>query len=85
MRSRMVRLLAVAAYAGVDERYISRILPCAFLAPAIVEAILQGRQSADLSLDRLLGHLPPSWERQCARFEHDLGRQGRQGVHQDSG
>jgi len=55
---------AVAAYAGLDERYISRILPCAFLAPTIVEAILEGRQPADLSLDRLLKHLPLSWKQQ---------------------
>jgi hypothetical protein len=59
---------AVAAYAGLHERYITRILQCAFLAPTIVEAILEGREPADLSLDRLLKHLPPSWEQQRVRL-----------------
>jgi len=67
---------AVAAYAGLDERYIARILPCAFLAPTLVEAILQGRQSADLSIDRLLKHIRPNWEQQRVPLEHDLGLQG---------
>ena len=59
---------AVAAYAGLDERYISRILPCAFLAPTFVEAILEGRQPADLSLEKLLQKLPRSWKQQLSSY-----------------
>jgi site-specific DNA recombinase len=48
----------------LDDRYVSRILKCAFLAPDIVEAILEGQQSADFSLERLRNHLPLSWAEQ---------------------
>ena len=34
---------------GVNQADVSRVLPLAFLAPAITEAILTGRQPADLS------------------------------------
>jgi site-specific DNA recombinase len=41
---------------------VSRVLQCAFLAPDIVEAILDGRQPSNLSLERLTGSgLPLSW------------------------
>lgn len=53
---------------GLDERYVSRILQCAFLAPDIVEAILDGRQPADFSLERLRGGVPLNWVEQRQRF-----------------
>jgi site-specific DNA recombinase len=42
---------------------IGRRIRLAFLAPDIVEAILEGRQPADLNLTRLkqLGQLPLAW------------------------
>jgi site-specific DNA recombinase len=46
---------------GLDDRYVSRILKCGFLAPDIVEAILDGQQPADFSLERLRNQLPLSW------------------------
>jgi DNA invertase Pin-like site-specific DNA recombinase len=51
---------------GVQRSYASRILPLAFLAPEITEAILDGRQPVDLSLDRLLAvmPLPLAWDMQ---------------------
>ncbi|HZR31154.1 MAG TPA: recombinase family protein [Terriglobales bacterium] len=48
----------------LNERYVSRVLRCAFLAPDIVEAILNGRQPADLKLSQLFRHLPPNWSEQ---------------------
>ena len=53
---------------GLDERYVSRILQCAFLAPDIVEAILDERQPADFSIERLRTKLPLTWAEQRQRF-----------------
>ena len=39
---------------GVNTTYVSRILRLTLLAPEIVEAILDGRQPAELQLDDLL-------------------------------
>jgi site-specific DNA recombinase len=49
---------------GLDDRYVSRILKCGFLAPDIVEAILDGQQPADFNLERLRNQLPLSWAEQ---------------------
>ncbi len=57
---------------GVDQGDVSRCLPLAFLAPDIVEAILQGRQPVELTVLRLkrIG-LPLSWveQRRLLGFE----------------
>jgi hypothetical protein len=44
----------VARAKGVHATYVSRVLRLTLLAPEIVEAILDGRQSAELQLDDLL-------------------------------
>lgn len=44
--------------------YVSRVLRLSLLAPDIVEAILDGRQSAELQLDDLLNRFPLEWELQ---------------------
>jgi site-specific DNA recombinase len=56
---------SIARLTGLDERYAGRILDCAFLAPDIVEAILDGRQPADLGIQKLLRDLPLDWAAQC--------------------
>jgi hypothetical protein len=48
--------------------YVSRILRLTLLAPEIVEAILDGRQSAELQLDDLLDGFPLEWEEQFVGF-----------------
>lgn len=57
-------LRAIAREHGVSEGYVGRILRCASLAPDLVEAILQGRQSPTLTLDRLFNNLPLAWDEQ---------------------
>ena len=46
-----------------NASYVSRILRLTLLAPEIVEAILDGRQPAELQLDDLLKGFPLEWER----------------------
>jgi hypothetical protein len=63
---RGLSLNALAERHGVDSGDISRILPLAFLAPDIAEAILDGRQPPELTAMRLkrINELPLSWARQ---------------------
>jgi site-specific DNA recombinase len=51
---------------GFDKRYISRIIPLAFLAPDITEAILDGKQHPDLSLEKCVDEIPFEWALQRA-------------------
>ncbi len=48
----------------LDRGYLGRVLRLTLLAPAIVEAILDGRQPAALGLPRLLGAVPADWSGQ---------------------
>jgi hypothetical protein len=50
----------------VHATYVSRVLRLTLLAPEIVEAILDGRQPAELQLDDLLEGFPLEWEGQRA-------------------
>ena len=54
----------LAATEGYDERYVSRLLPLAFLSPEITEAVLDGKQPEHWSLDTLLGKVPLDWNEQ---------------------
>jgi site-specific DNA recombinase len=56
---------------GVDDRYISTVLPLAFLSPEIVEAILAGTQPEDLTATKLVRRidLALDWTTQ----KHQLG------------
>ena len=55
---------AIAQRLGLSERYVGRVLECAFLAPDIVEAIFGGRQPADLTFKKLTNRVPFSWTEQ---------------------
>jgi hypothetical protein len=54
----------LAEHEGVTVAYVCRLLPLTCLAPDIVEAILDGRQSKGLRLAELLGNGPLAWEEQ---------------------
>jgi hypothetical protein len=50
---------------GISRRYIRRLLGLAFVSPQLVEAILQGRQSVELTATRLTElDLPLDWTEQ---------------------
>ncbi len=53
---------------GLDRSYVSRIMRLTLLAPDIVEAIVEGRESSGLSLERLVRRMPVEWEGQRKIF-----------------
>jgi site-specific DNA recombinase len=59
---------SIAQKTGFDERHVSQILECAFLAPDIVEAILDGRQPGDLTWKKLTRNVPMNWVEQRKRL-----------------
>ncbi|MTW18317.1 hypothetical protein GJ689_19125 [Rhodoplanes serenus] len=48
----------------INSSYVARVLRLSLLAPAIVEAILDGRQPPELQLEDLLARLPVEWSLQ---------------------
>ena len=54
----------IAAAGKINETHVGRVLRLNLLAPDIVEAILGGRQPADLQLEDLLRRFPVLWAEQ---------------------
>jgi hypothetical protein len=56
----------IAAREGLAVRYVGRLIRLAFLAPAIVESIVQGRQPVGLTAEAVTRHieLPLEWHSQ---------------------
>lgn len=70
---RWQRLLDEGRYASISELaraekiergYLGQVLRLTLLAPEIVEAVLNGRQGAELSLPTMLDGIPPIWSAQ---------------------
>ncbi len=59
---------SLARETGLTRRYVRNVFGCAFLAPDIVEAILDGRQPLTLKFENLYKNLPLSWAEQRQRF-----------------
>jgi site-specific DNA recombinase len=72
IRGELTGLHSIAELIGLDEHYAGRILNCSFLAPDIVEAILDGRQPPDLTVQKLLHGLPLSWAEQREQRSRDF-------------
>ncbi len=71
------RMLEEGRYASISERaatekldrgYLGRILQLTLLAPDIVEALLDGRQPAELGLSKLMRPFPVKWSGQHRAF-----------------
>lgn len=58
----------IAAAEKINPSYVSRVLRLSLLAPAIVEAILDGGQSPQITLARLLRPFPMEWAARAANF-----------------
>jgi hypothetical protein len=54
----------LAAAEKINSSYVSRVLRLTLLAPGIVEAILDGRQPAGMTLPALMEPFPLEWGRQ---------------------
>ncbi len=54
----------LARHEGIAAPYLTRVFRLAFLAPEVVEAILDGRQPRDLTLQSMRGQLPDEWSSQ---------------------
>jgi site-specific DNA recombinase len=68
---RVRSLAAVARNEGIAKRYVERLARLAFVAPAIVEVICQGQQSAELTTQTLLNRIDLSLE--WTQQEYALG------------
>jgi hypothetical protein len=67
-RGRHATVRDLAKAESINESYLSRVLRLTLLAPAIIQSILEGQQSADLELKALLGPLPVNWTEQSAQL-----------------
>ena len=59
----------LAEQENVTVPYVSRVLALTCLAPDIVAAILDGRQSRGLSINQILQNVPETWEGQRRLWE----------------
>jgi len=59
-------LAEIAAREGLAVRYVGRLIRLAFLAPDIVESIVEGRQPTSLTVEALTRHIeiPLEWRSQ---------------------
>jgi hypothetical protein len=62
----------IAKAERIGASFVSRIIRLALLAPDIVEAILEGKQPADLTLKDLLRPFPTDWKTQKSELLLDI-------------
>lgn len=53
---------------GIAHSYMTRVLRLTLLAPDILEAILEGKQSPEVTLARVLEQFPSEWSAQERQF-----------------
>ena len=60
----------LAAAEKINQSYVCRDLRLTLLAPDVVEAILDGRHTAEMTLATMMGRIPVGWQEQrLLRFE----------------
>ena len=66
----------LAEHERIAAPYLTRILRLSFLAPDLVEAILEGRQPSKLSLETIRKPLPTEWseQKQLLSLGNQLGK-----------
>ena len=67
-KRRYASISETAAAEKLDRDYLGRVLQLTLLAPDILQAILDGRQAAELGLPKLMRPFPVDWPGQCAAF-----------------
>jgi site-specific DNA recombinase len=68
VQGKALDMRSLARQAGLTQRYVRKVFACAFLAPDIIESILEGSQPEDLTFENLSRHVPLSWDEQRTRF-----------------
>jgi len=68
LEGKVVNIKSLARETGHTPHYVRNVFACAFLAPDIVEAILEGRQPLTLKFESLYKHIPLSWAEQRQQF-----------------
>jgi site-specific DNA recombinase len=68
LQSKVTDMRSLARETGLTPRYVRNVFACAFLAPDIVEAILEGRQPLTLKFEHLYKNIPQSWDEQRHHF-----------------
>jgi len=58
----------IAGAVGKSERYVSKLIRAALLAPDLVEALLEGRAPSELTLAQLTKDFPWDWNEQRRLF-----------------
>ena len=66
---RYASITEMAAAEQVERGYLGSLLRLTLLAPDLVEAVLDGRQTEAVTLPRLLEPLPPDWTDQRAALK----------------
>ena len=66
--SQYASLTDLADAEQINRSYLSRILRLTLLVPDIVEAILDGRQGPEITLERLMQPFPVEWGEQNRHF-----------------
>ena len=66
VEGRYASISEMAAAERIERGYLGSLLRLTLLAPDLVEAMLDGRQPADMTLPRLLAPFPAGWAEQRA-------------------